>query len=206
MLLDLGLKDEEVSDLHDVEGVQWWLGLQGCLLRLVGAELKGRPCLPPLSQSWLLRHGCDVFAIILSGTERQGSLSPQLQQLPKLQYLNLSGTEVSGDLAVLSNSRQLIMLDLSKSKVAGNIRALENATRLKELKVSETKILGEMASLRNTRHLEKVDTSGTASRGGVCARAKAPDFLGSREQAPDARVMKTELGSCSMILASRAQS
>ena len=35
VLLGLGFEEDELSDLHDVEGVDWRLGLQGWLFRIV---------------------------------------------------------------------------------------------------------------------------------------------------------------------------
>ena len=112
------------------------------------------------------RHDCDVFWIDLGGKELQGSLSPAFLNFPKLQYLNLSGTEVSGDLAMLAKCSQLAELDISKTKVAGDVKALQNASNLKKLNLSETKIFGEMASLRPLKGLRNLETSGTQIRGG----------------------------------------
>ena len=151
--------------------------------------------LSEIPQRMHLRDGCDVVNIHFDDhTELQGSLSPALCELPELESLDLKGTKVSGDLAMLArckalwkldlsktnvagdvkalgNSVELLFLSLSDTKVEGDIKALQNATKLRDLHLENTNVSGDMASLREAKRLEddNVKIGGSRITGGRCS-------------------------------------
>ena len=190
VLLGLGLQDNKLSDLRNVTGVEWRLGLTGSRLSLVQADVKA--CSTELPNQTLLRYKCDVRKVDLRDhLELQGSLIPALLEFQQLEHLILRGTEISGDLAMVAKCNKLITLDLSKTSVAGelkaianavelsylsladtkvegDIKALQNATELRTLDVANTNVFGDMASLRDAKYLQEVNINGTRITGARC--------------------------------------
>ena len=169
----------------------------------------------------LLRNGCNVFRINLCRrTELHGSLSPALCELPELKVLDLKGTKVSGDLAMLASCKRLITLDLSKTNVAGDLKALENVVELKYLSLSGTKVegdikalqnatglfhlylentnvSGDMASLREAKQLKYVKIGGSRITGGRCSPRLFQSFCLVPLLAPASAAFPTFFG-CSL--------
>ena len=85
-------------------------------------------CLPSC-----FRKDCDVLELDFQDSELHGTLSPAFMELPSLQKLILTGTSVSGHLAVLANSSELVELQLQDLDVAGDLRELERATKIETL-------------------------------------------------------------------------
>eukprot|EP00434_Breviolum_minutum_P029498 symbB.v1.2.026084.t1/scaffold2508.1/size77433/4 len=156
VLLDLGLKDSELTDIRNVEGVKW----------------------SPLD-------ACSVWKISFAlRKDLRGTLSQGFKELKGLQKLDLSDTKISGDLAVLANCRiwhlilsntlvsgnlaaltaRIRILDLSNSKVTGNLGALK-APELNAVRLSNTTIAGDVAVLDTWPYIREVDLSDTEVTG-----------------------------------------
>ena len=116
------------------------------------------------------RDSCDVIEIDFKGdSELKGSLSPALCDLLKLKYLDLSETNVAGDVKALGNAVELIYLLLSNTKVEGDIEALHNLTKLERLHLENTNVSGNVASLREAaKGLKDVKISSERIAGGRC--------------------------------------
>ena len=115
------------------------------------------------------RHGCDVTSMDLLGKELKGSLSPALCEFRKLHALGLSGTELSGDLAMLAKCNELIDLHLSKTKVTGDIKSLSNMEKLKVLNLRDTQVFGALEAFKNALDLRYLGLSQTSVTGDLKA-------------------------------------
>ena len=131
-----------------------------------------RPCEKTPNKT-LLRSGCDVLVIDFEGigfwghAQLHGSLSEAFLELPKLRFLNLKGTEVSGDLAVLEKCNELTRLDLSGMNVTGDLKALENAVGLGDLGLSQTKVAGDLEALKTATKLQFLELSNAKVEGNI---------------------------------------
>ena len=65
-----------------------------------------------------------------------------------LTFLNLSNTQVSGDIANLKTLTALTSLDLSNTQVSGDIANLKTLTALTSLDLSNTQVSGDIANLK----------------------------------------------------------
>jgi len=141
VLLTLGFKESELTDLHDMvwrgdKGVKWW--------------------------------DCKVVKIDLEWRQEvTGPLSPRFSELPDLRYLNLRRTKVSGDIKALQNLTELWKLSLVKTKVSGNIAALENLRELEWLSLVETNVIGDIGALKNLTRLKELKLSKTHVSGNI---------------------------------------
>ena len=113
------------------------------------------------------RYGCDVTTVNLLGKELRGSLSPALCEFPKLQHLILSGTELSGDLAMLAKCKELNELSLLGTSVAGDLKALREMEKLKVLDLRDTRVYGEVEAVKNASELKHLDLSETNATGAL---------------------------------------
>ena len=130
--------------------------------------------LSKIPQRMHLREGSDVVNIRFEDrTELHGALSPALCELPLLKSLDLKGTMVSGDLAVLASCKELRTLDLSKTNVAGDVKALENAVELQKLFLSDTKVEGDIKALHKLTKLERLDLENTNVSGDMASLREA---------------------------------
>ena len=116
----------------------------------------------------LLREDCDVLKIDFPfHSDLDGALSPALCEFPKLWSLDLMGTKVSGDLAMLARCTGLQTLDLSKTNVAGDVKALENVVELETLKLADTKVEGNIEALHGLTSLRELFLSDTKVEGDI---------------------------------------
>ena len=69
-----------------------------------------------------------------------------LSKAEDLQILDLTGTEVTGDLAALANFTELLQLRLSNTAVSGELKSLAKLKRLTELDLSNTAVFGDASS------------------------------------------------------------
>ena len=90
----------------------------------------------------------DLWSLDLTSTEVTGDLAA-LANATELQYLRLSNTAVSGELKSLANLNKLEELDLSETAVCGELKSLAKLTELRELDLSNTAVFGELKSLVN---------------------------------------------------------
>ena len=116
---------------------------------------------------------CAVYAIEFPGRpDLGGSLHPQISKLPKVQYLDLDETNVSGSLDVLANNTELEYLWLRHTRVTGRLEDLSKAKRLRELDLTGTEVTGDLAALANTTKLLQLRLSNTAVFGELKSLAK----------------------------------
>eukprot|EP00434_Breviolum_minutum_P029499 symbB.v1.2.026084.t2/scaffold2508.1/size77433/4 len=158
VLLDLGLKAAELTDIRKVEGVEW----SGAKCRVLHISFRGRKDLNgTLSQSFKeLKH---LKVLNLGDTKISGDLAV-LANCTKMTHLFLQNTAVTGDLAALAKAR-IFLLDLSNSKVTGNLGALKGA-RLWWVHLSNTRIGGDVAVLGTwPSRIKEVDLSDTEVTG-----------------------------------------
>ena len=97
---------------------------------------------------------------------RHTRVTGRLEDLPKaLSKLDLTGTEVTGDLAALAHFTKLSHLRLSSTAVSGKLKSLAKLKELKELDLSNTAVSGELQSLTKLEKLTKLEMSNTAVSG-----------------------------------------
>lgn len=75
--------------------------------------------------------------------------------------MELSRTNVSGDLSDLRNHEALKMLNVSWTPISGNISMLENLTQIKWLELSGTQMSGDLSVLNKHKQLQVLDLSQT---------------------------------------------
>ena len=86
--------------------------------------------------------------------------------------LDLTGTEVTGDLAALANFAKLQYLRLSNTAVSGELKSLAELEGLWGLHLADTAVFGELKSLVKLKSLQKLDLSNTAVFGNLKSLAK----------------------------------
>ncbi len=80
-----------------------------------------------------LRRNCWVVEIDLSNRpDVSGSLDKDFKELKNLERLNLEGTDISGNIAMLHDNTELRYLNLRNTTVVGDLAALQKATQLKD--------------------------------------------------------------------------
>ena len=96
----------------------------------------------------------------LTGTEVTGDLAT-LANFTWLNHLRLSNTAVSGELKSLAKLERLTELDLSNTAVSGELKSLEKLTELKQLDLANLKVVGDAAVMAEWSKIEHIDISGT---------------------------------------------
>ena len=84
-----------------------------------------------------------------------------------LTSLNLSYSNVTGDIANLKNLTSLTSLVLSNNQVTGDIANLKNLTSLTSLVLSNDQVTGDIANLKSTKSLSKFSAYNTLVSGDV---------------------------------------
>ena len=80
---------------------------------------------------------------------------------PKLSLLLVNGTNITGDISALLNSKELATLECASTKLSGNISVLSSLSKLKELNVAYVEgIYGDISVLSSVEQL----TSGLATK------------------------------------------
>lgn len=161
VLLDLGLKDSELTDIRNVEGVKWYPRYK---CKVMEISFRGRKDLNgTLSQSF--KELKDLQKLDLSDTKISGDLAV-LANCTKMVHLYLRNTLVTGDLAALAEARIITFLDLSNSKVTGDLGALKGV-ELRWVRLSNTRITGDVAVLSTRPQFREVDLSDTDVTGAL---------------------------------------
>ena len=173
---DLGLNSMELTDLYNIRGLMWPLVRNKLRLCFFGHEpltvKRGTP-----EDGAELRKDCDLTSINSEELpELQGFLSPLFSELPKLEFLGLRDTKVSGDLATLKGCERLQWLQLSGSKISGNLEALENATGLKSVWLAHIEVYGDLKALQNAVNLVHLDLRHTNVSGDLNSLENATDL------------------------------
>jgi len=155
VLLDLGLKEAELTDIRNVEGVELYKCRPRRLRFGERKDLNG-------TFSQRFKELKDLEMLDLGDTKISGDLAV-LANCTKMDHLFLQNTLVTGNLAALANVR-LVSLDLSNSKVKGNLGAL-NGAELSAVRLSNTTIAGDVAVLGTWPQIREVDLSDTEVTG-----------------------------------------
>ncbi|KAK7366476.1 hypothetical protein VNO80_08467 [Phaseolus coccineus] len=103
-----------------------------------------------------------VIRLDLFNYDLVGSLSPELGQLPYLQYLELNQNKISGKIPQeLGNLNNLISMDLSHNQLEGNIPlSFGNLNSLKFLWLNNNQLTGSIPKQVTDLHLQVLDVSG----------------------------------------------
>lgn len=134
VLAGLGLKDSELKDLRAIDGVKW------CECEVIKIKLGDRSELHGQLSQWL-RRLTKLKTLILHSANVTGTLQV-LKHLP-MRRVDLSGTQVSGDIALILNWQSLEQLDLSNTQVAGELINHKReffGKRLRTLKLANTNV------------------------------------------------------------------
>ena len=92
-----------------------------------------------------------------------------LSELKNLTNLALSNTQVSGDIASLSKLKSLNILGLSSTQVSGNVASLSGLKNLTNLGLLGTQVSGDIASLAGMTKLNYVSLANTQVSGDVAS-------------------------------------
>eukprot|EP00435_Cladocopium_sp_Y103_P034553 s629_g8.t4 len=93
--------------------------------------------------SWM---DCKVEAIVLKRREDlRGVLSDDLLQLQDLEFLDLSGTGITGNVATLRKATKLKDVFFCGTRVFGDLAVLQNHTNLRKLSFRGTEIHGDLS-------------------------------------------------------------
>ena len=112
-----------------------------------------------------------LWRLDLTGTEVTGDVAA-LADATKLEYLRLSNTAVSGELKSLAKLEKLAALELSNTAVSGELKSLEKLTELKKLDLSNTAACGELKSLAEMKYLKQLDLANLKAIGDASVMAE----------------------------------
>ena len=170
VLMTLGLVESDLTDLHDVSGVQWRLNLQS-----------GKPfdsfCVfffgVAVSHFWevakietenfsnttkLAIEICQQRRLPSDLRPRWGVSQPPRKGCKVVEISLREREEVTGTLSPrFSELPDLRELNLRRTEVSGDLLALENLKKLKWLYLSYTKVFGNISALKNLRKLQILD-------------------------------------------------
>tara|TARA_B100000683_G_scaffold7746_1_gene8506 strand:- start:405 stop:1652 length:1248 start_codon:yes stop_codon:yes gene_type:complete len=106
----------------------------------------------------------DIIGLI--GRGHEGVLTKDsLSLLPKLKYLDLANTSVSGNLSSLKDLTKLEYLDLMDTGVSGKLSDLQDLTKLKHLDLNLTSVSGKLSDINGLTNLESLDLAGSGVSG-----------------------------------------
>ncbi|CAJ1374519.1 unnamed protein product [Effrenium voratum] len=116
---------------------------------------------------------CKVETIHFRGRKVQGSLDERIAELTELYNLDLSDSNVTGDLKVLEKNRQLRDLRLQRTRVTGDLSSLSQARGLQKLYLHRTQVTGDLASLSQATELTHLDLHDTRVKGDLSGLSQA---------------------------------
>ena len=109
----------------------------------------------------VLANNTRLEYLYLRHTRVRGRLEALPLEAKRLQYLDLTGAEVGGDLAALVNATELRHLRLSNTAASGELKSLTNLWRLGKLELANLKVVGDAAVMEIWSGIERIDLSGT---------------------------------------------
>ena len=95
----------------------------------------------------------------------------ELKYSPLFEYFETTNFKISGDIANLSELKNLTNLGLSSTQVRGDIANLKNLTALNILGLSNTQVSGDIANLSELKNLTNLGLSSTQVRGDIASLA-----------------------------------
>ena len=111
-----------------------------------------------ISDIGFFKYITDLTYLDISNTNISGDIA-NLKNLTALTYLNLGRTNISGDIANLKNLKALTNLNLGRTNISGDIANLKNLTALTNLNLGRTNISGDIANLKNLTALTYLELS-----------------------------------------------
>ena len=102
----------------------------------------------------------------IGGTSVSGNVE-DLKNLKKLQLLNIGGTSVSGNVGDLKGLASLTTAILYSTQVSGNVGDLKTLTALTNLNLAATQVSGNVGDLKTLTALTSINLSSTQVSGNV---------------------------------------
>ena len=115
-----------------------------------------------------LKYSNALTSLDLSGSQVTGDIA-NLKGLTALTTLNLSGSQVTGDIANLKGLTALTSLNLRSTQVTGDITNLKGLTALTILDLRSTKITGDITNLKGLTALISLDLRFVPVTGDIAA-------------------------------------
>ncbi len=88
-----------------------------------------------------------------------------------------NGWEVSGNIAVLGDLKNLRIINLSPTKVSGDLSVLSDLNKLTYISISESLIIGDLKDLLGLRGLEGIDLYYTDTSGDIAELTNLPNLI-----------------------------
>ena len=92
-----------------------------------------------------------------------------IEYCTNLTLLNLSNTQVSGDISALSNITNMRLLKCANTRITGNISALSNMNVISQIDLSNTNVSGDISALSQLTNLVNLLLSNTNVSGDISA-------------------------------------
>ena len=105
-----------------------------------------------------LKYSKLLGTINLSNTEVYGDIS-SISGLVNLTAFRVANTKVYGDLAAVSNLLKLRVIEVSNSNVSGNLSAISNLSELAYVYMQKSRITGNLSAISNLSNLERFEAT-----------------------------------------------
>ena len=111
-----------------------------------------------------LKYSTNIVSILLSDSQVTGDIAA-LSNLPKVSSILLNNTNVTGDIAVFGKIASLILLNIEYTNVTGDIAVFGKMANLSDIPgVNKTLVTGDISVYKNTKN-KKLQFLGTSVYG-----------------------------------------
>ena len=122
-------------------------------------------------------RGCtNIHWLYLSGTQISGDISI-VSKYTNLMCLRATNTQISGDIIAVSNAINIDDLRIGNTQVSGDISVLSNLTKIRYLELNKTQVSGDISAVSNLVNLTSLSLNNSQVSGNISAVSNLVNLL-----------------------------